>query len=291
MRRDRWASNLHAQEIRALLVHFLGSRRWTVVLMAVGLLVFTGWFADSFYALLDSHLQRWWGTLMEPSPWVTLWLSLPFVALVTFLVLQAKRARSQLVFRVTAERNPPQCRGLILFLSPPRTPEERTANLAVTGALGEPATLAQIQGPWRMPLEALAYHRQQLREVVVVFSAGKNEAKNHFLELVRRLWPDGQARIRTHSEVLGDLQDGVDFFDLEAMVAVTEALFHQLQQERHLKASEILIDITGGPKVASAAGAVVALVEWRRFQYVQQTTDGDFMVTTFDPTYETAGAA
>ena len=150
-------------------------------------------------------------------------------------------------------------------------------------------TLARIEGPWRMPLEALAYHRRQLREVVIVFSNGKNDAKNQFLELLRGLWPDCRARLRTHSEILGDLQDGVDFFDLEAMVEVTEELFHRLQRERHLKASEILIDITGGPKVASAAGAVVALVEWRRFQYVQQTPDGTFSVTTFDPTYETGG--
>jgi hypothetical protein len=289
MQHNRWGSNLAAQQARYLLVHLLGSPQMVVVLLAVALLVSLGWFADSLFALLDALLQGAIRGDRPPSPWVTLFLALPFLGLAVWLLRKAHTARTDLAFRVTAEPNPPSCSGLILFLSPPFSDEERLANLAIEGALGDPDTLARIRGPWRMPLEALAYHRRTLKEVVVVYSEEKNQEKNDFLDLVRKLWPNPTANICTHSDILGDHQGGVDFYNLEVMVDVTDRLFGHLQRERRLKPRDILIDITGGPKIASAAGAMVALVQWRRFQYVLGT-DGTYTVTAFDPIYQTKEA-
>ena len=45
----------------------------------------------------------------------------------------------------------------------------------------------------------------------------------------------------------------------------------------------MIVDITGGQKVTTVAGAVISIIEGRRFQYV---STHDYKVRTYDIAYE-----
>jgi hypothetical protein len=59
-------------------------------------------------------------------------------------------------------------------------------------------------------------------------------------------------------------------------------LLDLIEDSRGLRASDILIDVTGGQKPTSIAGAAVALAEGRCIQYVSTR---DYRVRVYDVTY------
>ena len=74
----------------------------------------------------------------------------------------------------------------------------------------------------------------------------------------------------------------MDVGDLEALVQALDEIYQQLLLSG-VRRDHVVIDITGGTKLVSAAGVAVALAEGRRFQVVDTH---DHTVTVFDPTYQ-----
>jgi hypothetical protein len=69
-------------------------------------------------------------------------------------------------------------------------------------------------------------------------------------------------------------QDGVDFDDVKAMMGAMQAAIRELIAQtvpgtgRRLREQDIMIDVTGGYKPTSIAGAVMTLTSNVTFQYV-----------------------
>ncbi|MEM9553814.1 MAG: hypothetical protein AAGC60_06125 [Acidobacteriota bacterium] len=280
---------LLAQDVRGLLHHLLGSSRLGQIVFTVLTLAALGWFADSCYGVLTAWVEHW--ALGKPMPttqvYSALWLTAPLVVLLTLGLIVARRAVRRLVFRVRSSREPRGVRALILFLSVPRGLD---ADAAVTGSIHDPAVRARLAGPWRMLLEALVFHDERRLEHAIVIESraagskpGSRESRDEFFALLDRLWPERSVLVRPASDLVPELDDGVDFFDLGALVQATDEVLRRLVGETGLRREQVVIDVTGGTKIATAAGAAVALAEGRRFQYV---ATHDYGVTVYDPTYE-----
>lgn len=73
---------------------------------------------------------------------------------------------------------------------------------------------------------------------------------------------------------------GVNFEDAPILVEAIDGAYHELSQI--YAAKRILIDVTGGHKITTVAGAAVSLAEGRLFQYVSTL---DKQVAIFNVTY------
>jgi hypothetical protein len=80
------------------------------------------------------------------------------------------------------------------------------------------------------------------------------------------------------------MESSVDFENAQALVDAVEQAFDWLHDQQ-INDYEIMVDITGGQKVPTVAGAAVALGEGRRFQYVSTR---DYKVCAYDITYRTS---
>jgi hypothetical protein len=181
--------------------------------------------------------------------------------------------------------------ALVMFLSPPGEEAQylrRAADGEVDTGLNNRIFRESIKRSWRMPVEALAYHRVSgtLRAIVVIPSADAESSEKLqlgtyrdvalFRNLVSRL-TDGEVEVYT----LPDREDGVDYEQAQALKdAVEEA--YELLVAKGFCTGDILVDITGGQKVPTIAGAAVALSEDRQFQYVSTR---DYRIRTYDITY------
>jgi hypothetical protein len=270
-------------EARRLLKQVLGGSSLRPILFAVFLISSLGWFADSFYGALEDLLKGWFST--EALGLYRLLLALPFVVTLVLLVRQAQHwSDTPLPFRVRAEHPARPAKALILFLSRPKD-AELASNDAVRGALQDPTTVQAIEGPWRMNMEALAHHQKYLREVVLIESSGdggSRAARAKFNALLVRLWPDAKARVRTQGDFDPELDNGADYFDLEKMVRVVDDIVRTLLEEG-IADHELIVDITSGPKIVTAAGSAVAIADRRRFQYVDTHT---YEVVAFESFWE-----
>jgi hypothetical protein len=199
------------------------------------------------------------------------------------------RKRVQASIRIAVDDKPSGVKALILFLSPPG----RDNVDAIHGDITDPAVRQQFKGSWRMPIEAIFHHldRKSLELIALIPSADVGEIRgtihegDKFRNLVKRLTAgaDGRPEIKTAAELLSDstLADGVDFENADLLVRVTGRVWTALE-DRGYRTKDILIDITGGQKTTTIAGAAVSLHELRQFQYV---STHDYRVQTFDIDY------
>ena len=236
------------------------------------------WFGSSLYALLDTDgLMRDWG-------WA------PFLALVGMAGFWARKAGGEIHVSVHQNDCPAKVRGLILFLSLPgrgKTLEDLQAKVAAGTSARIDNQFEMPSGSWQMPLEAIDYHCGRLQYVVVIPSANtpdkdEQDGTIHHVDLfeatVKRM---RQAAGVTCLRLPDKYGDGVDFEDARALVAAVEAAYAVLH-DQGIDRDNAVVDITGGTKVATVAGAAGALADDRRFQYVSTR---DYRVRSYDITY------
>ena len=190
------------------------------------------------------------------------------------------------------------CKGLVVFLSLIRNPDGRgdpDSGVDDVGGPSEEESLKikgvrdRLKGPWRMPVEAIAHHIETLQCVAVIYSIpDKNEdgsvavrPSDRFREMVRRLTAYRQKPLEIVPVVLGRHSDGIDFSDPSQVLDAVEAAKKILREERKLRPQEIVIDITGGTKIASGIGVAAAFDDEVRFQYL----DSDYSVKAYDLSY------
>jgi len=210
-----------------------------------------GWLADTSFALIQSLIgnTRWLG------------LSYYLIGICPFFVVTGwgwsrwSAARTRKVrLRATAREVDPHA-GVILFLSSIRNPAhlERLAQ--------EDAEVLEAERfAWKMCHYGLEKHRARLRKVWVVCSPESAKQYDLFVNLFQPLFA------AVEFEPIGG--EGVDFEDMEGVVATVENILHSLPHD--LDESDVIIDITSGQKPNSIAGAMVTLISaGREFQYVQ----------------------
>lgn len=261
---------------------------WLTLVSALLILILGGWVTDALKGDELFTSVPWLGERQ----WVVrvgLGVSLLAVAWRVFL----KRRELMSVGALSQARAEPR-RALILPLSPAgaiieRQPDGqiRVQRVNRSGVpVGEPVLLAARpetldddilaldalnRWPWQQLLRAIAPHRQSLRCLHLLGSSGadgSHEDLDQATTLLRGYLPN--CAEPTASEP-------IDFDDLKAMM---KALRHAVgdlttvrdtSTGRRIREEDIVIDVTGGYKPTSIAGAIMTLSSDVTFQYVHTT--------------------
>jgi hypothetical protein len=284
MSRARAPGAAHQQALHVV-THLLGSKRVPTMASVVLILMAIGWTGDSLFEWMTDFgawlkcepVADWW-------PWHRLAAVGLMAAIVGVLSWLAGKAEGHFRPKVRADDTPDQAEGLVLYLSALRVPDQQQIQAASPGLDGLDGFRRDFgKLSWRMPLEAIAYHLPRLRRVLVISSAHADGSRNQFPlfeELVTRFFPEADLTVTDVAELDTRYGSGLDFSDVEQVAAATDDAYVHLR-EAGMSAERILIDITGGLKTNSIAGAAVALAEGRRIQYV--TSDYDVLV--YDVSY------
>jgi len=233
-----------------------------------------------------------WGITSMAERFRRVYLLGPLALLVCLLLLLilARRAAARPNIQVDRIEQPRPCRALILFLSPKEN--ERGSYEALTdgdrGQIGDQNIRKKFQGPWRMPIEAIAFHQSRLEKLVVIPSSdeggsiGTYGLVDEFARVVRQLMPR-PLTILPLGEVDSKWKRGVAFENAEELVPAIDRVYRKLLED--FKQRDIMIDITGGQKLPTIAGAAIALADGRLFEYVSPRQF--YAVDAYDITYRT----
>jgi hypothetical protein len=261
---------------------------WLTLVSALLILVLGGWVTD---ALKGDELFTSVPWLRERQ-WVVrvgLGVSLLFVAWRVFL----KRRELMSVGALSQARAEPR-RALILPLSPAGAIIERQPDGQVrvqrvdrSGVpVGEPVLLAARpetldsdilaldalnRWPWQQLLRAIAPHRQSLRRLHLLGSSGPDGSHADLGRATTLLW----GYLPNCAEPTAS--EPIDFDDLKAMMKALRYAVGDLttvrdtSTGRRIREEDIVIDVTGGYKPTSIAGAIMTLSSDVTFQYVHTT--------------------
>jgi len=228
------------------------------------------------------------------------------VAYLVALIWRARRAATEEVTVSALEVHVPKCRAVILFLSYRRgkTPvSDWLADSRFRGGILNPE-IPKIMDPgthesWRMPVEGMAVHYPKIEQVVVITSSDyvKDPVKKEIDEgschqyadfklLVEKLFEDSGREVTVTDlykflDDRAEFKEGVDFEDARILVDALVAVYRKLH-EKGYQNKEIMVDVTGGPKVTTVAGAAIVLGKDQVFQYISTR---DHTPRAYDVTY------
>lgn len=277
------------EQAHQVAVHLLGSGHLRVIVAVVALLVGIGWLADSLFEWLTDLDSLWQGKPVEN------WWPLHRLVAVGFVTLEvlllwwlARGARQRYRPTVNLDSQPAQAKGLVLFLSTLKTGEPEAITQALPELTGVDAFRTRFgKTNWRMPLEAIAYHRPRLRRVVVICSRESIAQWPGFVALTRQLFPGADFDLRELGALYpqtAQYQGGFAFDDVATVADATDDALANLLAGG-LPLADCLIDVTGGLKLNAVAATAVALAEGRRIQYVSGQDPAPYKVAVYDVTY------
>jgi hypothetical protein len=120
---------------------------------------------------------------------------------------------------------------------------------------------------WQQLLRAIKPHVATLKRVYLLGSKDeKGRGSHHELGSCKKL-----LQRYLHAEIILE-EEWVDFEDFRAVVALLDKVI-KTEKKKQTADKEIVIDVTGGQKTASIAGASVTLNSDAVFQYVQTAGD------------------
>lgn len=277
-------ASLQAARYRALLrAVFGGSLQAAIVILFTGLCI--NLVSSSLYEHLPYYIGHWLGFAI-------------LLALTAFVVRVARTAKESVNPIVAENAAPPRCQVMVLFLAP--APRDKSlvpswiADAQFRGGIQNPAARSLIGAQsWRMPVESIAYHLAHhaghLKRVVVLPSSdapgspGSIRDLDQFRAMMAAMLEGVADRpeIRSLHDLTGEWPDGLDFEDAPHLVSALQLAFQHLRDEG-VAVSEILLDITAGPKVTTVVGAAFALGKDQPVQYVSTR---DYRVLAFHITY------
>jgi hypothetical protein len=195
-----------------------------------------------------------------------------------FLWLAGTYYARELEFDVV-EEEPQKKKALILFLSEIRDKSSQELNDEIKildTAENESDRLSKLQGSslskWRMPVEAIKYHLPKLERIVVVTSSLSSTQLESFRLLIVKLFGEEEAK-KILQEKIEDFESVSEIFEK------LNKIYKDLEKEG-FKAKHVIVDVTGGQKTASIAGALATTVYAdREFQYVSTNT---YQVKSYD---------
>lgn len=157
---------------------------------------------------------------------------------------------------------PEKTKNLILFLS--------SVGNDKLDIIRNAKSLEDIQGKrisWEMPAIAIHYHIPKLENVVVITSPQSEKQFKDFKNFIERIFPNANLNIEKY-------KNSVNFEDIEKVYDALEDAFYSLKRSKKAKNDkDIMIDVTGGQKIQSIAGAIFTLeTERRKFQYISTNT-------------------
>ncbi|MEO2069463.1 MAG: hypothetical protein ABGX27_08180 [Desulfurobacteriaceae bacterium] len=114
---------------------------------------------------------------------------------------------------------------------------------------------------WRMPIEAIKYHQPKLEKIIVITSSQSLEQVPAFKELVKKCFGESFEK-----KIVKKLVS--DFENIKELFNVLDDVYSEIRKEGY-RDKDAIIDITGGQKINSIAGAfMTSFYNDREFQYV-----------------------
>jgi len=248
---------------------------WTAVIVAL-LSIVAGWIPDGLSEILSAIFFD--GNLKKGLTLFGLGVFILFI-----LTCLALRYSEEGKFKVFVEA-PEKKKVLISFLSA----------VAPRGALKDSQTLLKeiekipesesfeekidfvqdnfLLKSWRMPLEAIKYHQPKLKKIIVITSPESSNQLTAFKELVRKFFGKEIAGAITEKQVSS-------FENIEKVFDILNETYEELAKEGY-RNKDAIIDITGGQKTNSIAGALMtSFYNDREFQYISTNT---FEIKSYD---------
>ncbi|MFN3479889.1 MAG: hypothetical protein ACK415_05840 [Thermodesulfovibrionales bacterium] len=244
---------------------FLGKKNfsWWAIIYAALVFLVSGWFPDGIAELLRVSM----GGLFEKE-----WFSGIYKILFSLVVMSCigfilKRAIKKHTGKVEVEiKQSPYVKVLAIFLSilsiKRETQEKELKVIEDALSKGTLDETAFNNKPWEMPIIAIKHHIPTLEFLYVFTSSGENGSSKLmpvFTKVINSLFP--KIKVKEFTE------GGIDFENVREVFGRVEELYQDLK-EKGVADKEVIIDITGGQKPNTIAGAMATLAFGRKFQYV-----------------------
>ena len=189
------------------------------------------------------------------------------LSLLAFLLLLGWWVSKKGSFDVSVKK-PEKKKVLVLFLSSLRGKEEdfqKDLTSLISRELSFKDVNATSLRNWEMPLRAIAYHGEKLEKLIVLTSPQSSKQFALFKELAFSFFKKNPKLL----SVLENVQEVKinDFEDIEEVFGALNTLYQRLNKEGY-KDKDVIVDVTGGQKTVSIAGAFMTLYRGREFQYI-----------------------
>lgn len=277
---------------------------WEVILATMTLIVLGNLCANIING--DALYRGWVGSLAD-NIWfkISAWLLTIALFMKAFFYLYI-HGKQYLPFRVVAQNDKTEPhKAMIIILSSPgketsvefhpdsicviggsktiTVQSSRTLGDRINYLEGDIQLLEETKWPWQQMMRGLNCH---INSVEYLFIIGSKDSPNkkqgdmlgsfvyvkHAISLIKKYKPTlDDTNIRTY-------HDAIDFEDFKQVKDAITSGINWLND--YVSETDIIIDITGGQKTASIAGAMATLSTGVTFQYVQ--TGGDNKVCSYD---------
>ena len=129
---------------------------------------------------------------------------------------------------------------------------------------------------WQQILRGLRPHKTLLKYVYLIGSSGEKSSYKYI--------DDVEKLIKQYVKDITVLKakKAVDFEDLEKLIEIISKAIRELKEKYGLEDRDIIVDVTGGQKTTSIAGAVVTFNSNITFQYVQTGKKHDVLAYDVD---------
>lgn len=270
---------------------FLRKYRWRALLPGWLILISGSWVADGLKG--EVLFGDWpWGRLFAEHRWLGLALAILCFVLAS-LWLYSYRRDFERVRNLSQDRCTPH-RSLVVLVSPPKPvpdveqdgslclPAPDGREIRTTGDLNHDIdhvlSVPDIRWNWQQLLRGVRPHAGTIERVCLVGSSDKTETGSfQHLDLCKKMlqpYLGDEVFITRHPQK-------VDFENFKHLVEELRGIV-TAEKRAGMTDEDIIIDITGGLKTASIAGAAITFSTEVTFQYVQ--TNGE--VSAYDCAYD-----
>lgn len=169
---------------------------------------------------------------------------------------------------VVERKTPTPVKNLVIFLSPMKKED-------IEQVINTPEAVKEGRKNWEMPYLAVQHHKSELTNLFVITSSGEGATTNQFAQFmafIKKAFPDNKF------EVTELTPNGMDFENIEDVFNLIEDFY----KGQGIKEEDVLVDITGGQKTNTIAGALATLSLGRKFQYISTK---DKQVYAYDVAY------
>ncbi|MGQ9569600.1 MAG: hypothetical protein ACUVUQ_01920 [Thermodesulfovibrionales bacterium] len=246
---------LQAEGIKRLAETFLGKKNvgWWAIIYASLIFIVTGWLPDGIAELIRKE-------------WFQATYKLTASVIILFLMWCTLKKAISYKGKIEVVSEPPSpAKVLAIFLSPlyRKLKPEDIKNALNKQSLSKEDLEEMLEGSeWEMPVKAIGHHSPKLKRLYVLTSNGP-DGTHHLMGLfkgtINHLFPS--------LEVIELRSGGIDFENVGEVFDSIEELYEKASEDG-IKKEDIMVDITGGQKTNSIAGAIATLSVGRKFQYV-----------------------
>lgn len=250
-------SKLQIRQIKRITETFLGKENfsWMTLFFAACIFLVMGWLPDGVIDIITNIFKIQEGNITKA--YIQFGLSAIFLMSIGFMIKKGLNDKVEV-------KNEPSSKAkiLVLFLSP--LVKAKLEDIQAKLQEGTIQVIDMDGSPWEMALIGIKHHYPELEVLCIATSSGVKGTHLQmpvFKDIVVKFYPE----IKEIKELI---KGGMDFENFKLVYSSIEDLYKQESKNSRYKENEIIVDITGGQKPNSVAGAVATLSLGRKFQYI-----------------------